>query len=42
MPAITDTLRKLNPWHKGKYFVLFLAVIHTTSSHPTTCLLVVR
>jgi hypothetical protein len=20
MPAIGDTLRKLNPWHKGKYF----------------------
>jgi hypothetical protein len=19
MPAISDTLRKLNPWHKGKY-----------------------
>jgi hypothetical protein len=22
MPAIADTLRKLNPWHKGKYSVL--------------------
>jgi hypothetical protein len=22
MPAIGDTLRKLNPWHKGKYFHL--------------------
>jgi hypothetical protein len=42
MPAIADTLRKLNPWHKGKYLVLFLAVIQTTSSHLTTCFLVVR
>ncbi|KAL1836684.1 hypothetical protein VTJ49DRAFT_4794 [Mycothermus thermophilus] len=23
MPAIADTLRKLNPWHKGNYFIPF-------------------
>lgn len=34
MPAISDTLRKLNPWHKGKYLQSQLS---TAASHLTTC-----
>ncbi|KAK3295995.1 uncharacterized protein B0H64DRAFT_460868 [Chaetomium fimeti] len=32
MPALTDTLRKLNPWHEGKYLRRKLS--HATPSSP--------
>ena len=41
MPAIADTLRKLNPWHKGKYSVLRTLPLTSDSilavPQPTTC-----